>query len=212
MALENSTVDDSKTTSRVKGDTQSWLSLSILLVIAGSAGWLASAALLIERIRSLQNPQLELACDISPFVSCGALFNRWQASLFGFPNPLIGVAGFIAPIVLGLGLIAGAKFAPWFWRFIVLGLFGSWGFVMWLFAQSTFVIGVLCPYCLVVWAAAIPMWWAGFVFTLANGQWGIGATRKLGLALRPYLLALVMANFALLIVTIIVRFPHLFAL
>ncbi|MEY5023220.1 MAG: hypothetical protein RL569_133 [Actinomycetota bacterium] len=205
VADKNSQMVDAKLGS------QTWRPLSFLLVIAGSIGWLSSTALLIERIRSLQNPQSELACDISPFVSCGALFDRWQASLLGFPNPVIGVAGFMVPVIVGLGVLAGAKFAPWFWRLLVLGFFGSWAFVTWLFVQSTFVIGVLCPYCLVVWAAAIPIWWTTGALTLANGQWGIGATRTIGLALIPYLLPLIIANFALIIVIIVFRFPYLFA-
>jgi uncharacterized membrane protein len=189
---------------------RSWLPLSILLIVGGSIGWLASTALLIERIRALQSPQEALACDISPFVSCGALFDRWQASLLGFPNPVIGVAGFVAPIVVGLGLLAGATFAPWFWRIVVSGLFGAWAFVTWLFVQSAFVIGVLCPYCLVVWAATIPLWWAAFVVTMANGQWGEGATQRLALAFRPYVVAVVFANYALIVITIVVRFPYVF--
>lgn len=116
---------------RAASDVRSWLPLSILLIIGGAIGWLASTALLIERVRSLQNPQEALACDISPFVSCGALFDRWQASLLGFPNPVIGVAGFVAPIVVGLALLAGARFAPWFWRIVVLGLFGAWTLARW---------------------------------------------------------------------------------
>jgi uncharacterized membrane protein len=212
MRIENSPIANPKTGNGAEGDVQTWRSLSILLIIGGCIGWLASAALLIERIRSLQNPQEALACDISPFVSCGALFDRWQASLLGFPNPLIGVAGFVVPIVVGFGLISGASFAPWFWRILVLGLFAAWAFVTWLFFQSTFVIGVLCPYCLAVWAATIPLWWNAFVVTMANGQWSGGATRTLGVVLKPYVLTLIVANFALIVVTIVVRFPHVFVM
>jgi uncharacterized membrane protein len=193
------------------GDKGSWIPLSILLIIGGTTGWIASTALLVERIRSLQDPQVTLACDISPFVSCGALFDRWQASLLGFPNPVIGVAAFVAPIVIGLGLLAGARFAPWFWRLVVLCLFGAWAFVTWLFVQSVFVIGVLCPYCLVVWAATIPLWWATLVMTMASRQWGGGSARAVGRTLLPYVAVLVVANYALVAVIIVIRFPHIFA-
>lgn len=210
--IEKLPVFSPNTGNGAEGGVRTWRPLSILLITSGLFGWFASAALLIERIRSLQKPQEALACDISPFVSCGALFDRWQASLLGFPNPLIGVSGFVVPIVVGIGLVSGARFAPWFWRLVVLGLFAAWVFVTWLFVQSTFVIGVLCPYCLVVWAATIPLWWGTFVITMANEQWGGGVTKTLGTALRPYVTSLTFANFAVIIITIVVRFPYVFAM
>lgn len=210
VAIRDPSIVEVQADARVKSDVRTWIPLSILLISGGAIGWLASTALLIERFRSLQYPQESLACDISPFVSCGALFDRWQASLLGFPNPVIGVAGFVAPIVVGLALLSGARFAPWFWRTVVLGLFGAWAFVTWLFVQSAFVIGVLCPYCLVVWAATIPLWWTTVVFTMAHGQWRGAATRTLGLALKPFVVAIIVANYALIVVTIVVRFPYVF--
>ena len=212
VVTRESSVFDRQGDARAESGERTWLPLSLLLIIGGAIGWLASTALLIERVRSLQNPQEALACDISPFVSCGALFDRWQASLLGFPNPVIGVAGFVAPIVVGLALLAGARFARWFWGIVVLGLFSAWAFVTWLFVQSAFVIGVLCPYCLVVWAATIPLWWTTLVFTMANGQWSGSAARRLGLAVKPYVVAIIVANYALIVVTIVVRFPYVFVM
>src|SRR5690554_1430012 len=111
------------------------LSLAVILLAAGAIGWLAAVILLVERVRGLQNPGAVLSCDISPFVSCGALFDRWQASLFGFPNPILGVAGFVAPIAVAVGLLAGARFGSWYWRLFTIGVFGAWLFVMWLYIQ-----------------------------------------------------------------------------
>lgn len=187
-----------------------WAALGILLIVLGGVGWLASTALLVERLRALQNPGVSLACDFSPFVSCGALFDRWQASLLGFPNPIIGVAGFIAPMVIGAGILAGARFSPWFWRATCGGLLAAWVFVTWLFSQSVFEIGVLCPYCLVVWAATIPLWWSTIVITVANGQWGVRAAHGVGSTLTRYLPVIIVANFAVIAIAIVLRFPYLF--
>ncbi|QOD93459.1 vitamin K epoxide reductase family protein [Chryseoglobus sp. 28M-23] len=120
--------------------SRSPVTLAIVLLASGLIGWFASAALLVERIRSLQNPTVSLSCDVSPFVTCGALFDRWQASLLGFPNPILGVAGFVAPIVVAAGLLAGARFSAWYWQVFTAGVLGAWIFVTWLFAQSVFVI------------------------------------------------------------------------
>ncbi|MBB5618272.1 vitamin K epoxide reductase family protein [Microcella frigidaquae] len=184
---------------------------AVMLIVGGVVGWIASTLLLVERIRTLQDPAVTLSCDINPFVSCGALFDRWQASLLGFPNPIIGVAGFVVPVVVGLVLLAGGRFAPWFWRAFVLGHLGAWAFVTWLFVQSTFVIGVLCPYCLVVWAATIPLWWATVVVSLSHGAWGNEATRSAGRILAPHVLTLVFANYAVIVIAIVLEFPAIFA-
>lgn len=205
-------VDTIVVTNRSKEAKPSWGVLTVVLIIGGTTGWIASTALLVERIRTLQNPEVTLSCDISPFVSCGALFDRWQASLLGFPNPVIGVAGFVAPMVVGLALVAGASFAPWFWRLFVVGHFGAWLFVTWLFAQSTFVIGVLCPYCLVVWAATIPLWWTTLVMSLANGQWGDGRLRAVGQSSRPFTVVFIFANYAVIVIAIVLTIPFIFML
>lgn len=188
-----------------------WSLFAVVLVVGGTIGWVASTLLLVERVRSLQNPEITLSCDISPFVSCGALFDRWQASLFGFPNPVLGVSGFVVPIVVGLVLLAGGRFAPWLWRAIGIGHFGAWAFVTWLFVQSAFVIGVLCPYCLVVWAATIPLWWATLAVTLSNGVWGDGRLRSAGTVLKPHVITLVLANYAVITIAIVLEFPAIFA-
>jgi uncharacterized membrane protein len=88
-------------------------SLARIFIVTGIIGWFASAVLLIERVKSLENPTKDLSCDISPFVSCGPLFDRWQASLLGFPNAMLGVAGFVVPIVIGVAIFAGANFKTW---------------------------------------------------------------------------------------------------
>jgi uncharacterized membrane protein len=92
-----------------------------------------------------------------------------QASLFGFPNPLIGVAAFVAPVAVGTAILAGAKFAPWFWRLFSVGVTLGLVFVLWLWIQSTYVIGVLCPYCMVAWAAMVPLFWKVILFGAKDG-------------------------------------------
>lgn len=196
---------------RAASDVRSWLPLSILLIIGGAIGWLASTALLIERVRSLQNPQEALACDISPFVSCGALFDRWQASILNFPNPILGVAGFVAPIAVAVSLLAGARFGSWYWRLFTLGVFGAWLFVTWLYIQSVFVIGVLCPYCMLIWAVTIPMWWYLLAWGLKHGSLFGDRTRRVGRQLFPFAWVLTLINYAVIVLTILVQFPFIFA-
>ena len=180
-----------------------WKLLARIFVIAGAIGWFASVALLVERVQSLQDPTKNPSCDISPFVSCGALFDRWQASLFGFPNALLGVAGFVVPIVIGVGIFAGARFKNWFWRSAVIGIGVAWIFITWLFTQSIYNIGVVCPYCLVVWAATIPMWWTVLIVTIVQGCWGL-KIRKIVISWGiSYLPVIVILNYGVIAILIV---------
>jgi uncharacterized membrane protein len=101
----------------------------ILLIIAGVIGFIGSFMLTIEKYQLLENPKTQLGCDINPFVSCSTVIDSWQSHIFGFPNPVIGVAGFIIPITIGAGLLARARFANWFWNCANVGFFLAWVFV-----------------------------------------------------------------------------------
>lgn len=139
------------------------------LILTGILGWIAAFTLTLERIHVATNPDATLSCDISPFISCKSVMLTAQASLFGFPNPLIGLSAFIVPVVVGAAILSGAKFASWFWRLFSLGVTLGFLFVLWLFIQSSFVINVLCPYCMVAWAAMVPMFWKVILFGTKDG-------------------------------------------
>ena len=196
--------EDLKNLAQVKTNLErAWHLLARIFVIFGVIGWFASAALIVARVQVLQNPTKNPSCDISPFVSCGALFDRWQASLFGFPNAILGVAGFVVPIVIGVGIFAGANFKSWFWRCAVIGLGAAWVFVTWLFTQSVYNIGVLCPYCLVVWAATIPMWWTVLIVTIIQGYWGLKIRNLVSAWGISFLPAIVILNYGVIALLII---------
>jgi uncharacterized membrane protein len=142
---------------------------AITLIWTGILGWFAAFSLVLERIHVATNPDATLSCDLNPFISCKSVMLTPQASLFGFPNPLIGLAAFVAPIAVGVAILAGAKFAAWFWRIFAVGITGGFLFVLWLWVQSTFVIGVLCPYCMVAWAAMVPLFWKVILFGTKDG-------------------------------------------
>lgn len=142
---------------------------AITLIWTGILGWFAAFSLVLERIHVATNPDAVLSCDLNPFISCKSVMLTPQAALFGFPNPLIGLAGFVAPIAVGVAILAGAKFAAWFWRIFAVGITGGFLFVLWLWIQSTFVIGVLCPYCMVAWAAMVPLFWKVILFGTMDG-------------------------------------------
>lgn len=132
---------------------------AIFNIIAGAIGWFASFELLTEYIKTLQNPGYVPNCAVSVLVTCGPNMGSWQGSVLGFSNTIIGVAAFVAPIAVGVALLAGAKFASWFWWLYQGGLLLGFGFIFWLAYQSVFSLGTLCPWCMVVWSMMIPLFW-----------------------------------------------------
>jgi uncharacterized membrane protein len=144
-------------------------SLPFVLAIGGGIGVLAAFLLVIERLRLAADPGYVPSCSINPILSCGSVMKTEQASVFGFPNPLIGIAAFSVVTTVGMALLAGARFRKWFWYGLQLGTVAGVVFVHWLIFQSLYRIGALCPYCMVVWAVTIPVFW---YVTLANLEAG----------------------------------------
>ena len=139
------------------------------LILSGILGWIAAFTLTLERLHVATNPEATLSCDLNPFISCKSVMLTEQAALLGFPNPLIGLSAFIFPIAVGFAILAGAKFAQWFWRLFATGITMGFLFVVWLWVQSTFVINVLCPYCMVAWVAMVPLFWTVILFLVREG-------------------------------------------
>ncbi|RPE31900.1 vitamin K epoxide reductase family protein [Kitasatospora cineracea] len=140
-----------------------------LLLIAGALGLAASITLTLEKIRLLENPRYVPSCNINPILSCGSVMRTSQASAFGFPNPLIGVAAFAVVVTVGVVLLTGARLPRWFWLGLQAGTLLGLGFVSWLIDQTLYRIGAVCPYCTVVWASVIALFWYTTLHNLRIG-------------------------------------------
>lgn len=146
------------------------LRFALLLIIGGVIGLAAGADLLIEKIILLENPDYVPSCSISPALSCGSVMSTPQASVFGFANPIIGVAAFPIVITTGVVLLAGARLPRWYWLGLQAGVTFGVVFIHWLAFQSIFRIEALCLYCMVVWTVTIPLFW---YVTLRNLRTGV---------------------------------------
>ncbi|GAB3130544.1 vitamin K epoxide reductase family protein [Glaciibacter psychrotolerans] len=144
--------------------------LGIFLVIGGAIAFAAAFALTLDKIHVLQNPDSQLSCNFSVLIGCSKNLASWQGALFGFPNPLIGLAAWSVVITIGMAILAGARFARWFWILFTAGVWAALAFVIWLIAQSIFVLDVLCPWCMVTWAVTIPTFWAVTLYSLKEGH------------------------------------------
>ena len=128
-----------------------------LLLVTGIIGWIASAILVLERLQLYKDPDHVTSCDINPWVSCGQVMGTWQSELFGFPNPLIGIVAFAVVITTAMAALSGARFGRWYWVGLQIGVTLGAVFVIWLWSQALFSIYILCLYCMIVWAAMIPL-------------------------------------------------------
>ncbi|HEY9265840.1 MAG TPA: vitamin K epoxide reductase family protein [Mycobacterium sp.] len=130
---------------------------ALWVLIAGVVGLAAAMTLTIEKIEILINPDYVPSCSINPVLSCGSVMITEQASVFGFPNPLIGVVSFTLVVVTGVLAMAKVSLPRWYWAGLATGTLLGTVFVHWLIFQSLYRIGALCPYCMVVWAVTIPL-------------------------------------------------------
>jgi uncharacterized membrane protein len=145
-----------------------------ILIFAGILGIVASIELIVQKIGVLSNPDYVPNCDINPILSCGSVINTDQASLFGFPNPILGVIGFTVVVIFGVLLFAGIELPRWMWLGLNAGALAGMFFAIWLVSQSLYVIGALCPWCMVVWSVTIPIFWQVTTDNLASNRLSLG--------------------------------------
>lgn len=155
-------------------ETRSYRQTAWILIIGGVIGLVAAIELIIQKISVLSDPDFVPNCDINPILSCGSVINTEQASLFGFPNPVLGVIGFTIVIMFGALLLTGVALPKSMWLGLNLGALAGMVFVIWLVSQSLYVIGALCPWCMVVWAVTIPIFWQVTTDNLAAKRLNLG--------------------------------------
>ncbi|MCD2467994.1 vitamin K epoxide reductase family protein [Streptomyces sp. MBT42] len=130
-----------------------------MLVITGAAGVLAAWVITIDKFKLLEDPNFVPGCSLNPIVSCGNIMKSEQASVFGFPNPMLGLVTYAMVIAIGLALLAGARYRRWYWLGLNTGTLFGVGFCTWLMYQSLYEINSLCLWCCLAWVATIVMFW-----------------------------------------------------
>lgn len=157
-----------------------------ILIVAGVVGLLASFILIQEHNALLKDPNYIPSCSINPVLSCGPVMQSSTATVFGFPNPLIGIATFSVQILLGVVLLAKAKMKSWFWKLYSLEVVGGLLFMFYLMYESLFVIKAICVYCLGVWIVLLASSWYTLQYMLAEGHLSKLSKKPFGLWLRRH--------------------------
>jgi uncharacterized membrane protein len=140
------------------------------LLVGGVLGLVAAFQLTLEKFAIVADPNYSPGCDINPVLACGSVIITEQAEVFGFPNPIIGLISYSVVIVIGIVLLARVELPRWIWLGLNLGALLGFVFVVWLIVQSLYVIGALCPWCMVAWAATIPIFWQVTADNAAAGR------------------------------------------
>lgn len=183
--------------------------LALILIVCSLIGLFCALALSIEKITLLENPGRGLQCDLNAAVQCTEVMRSWQSNLFGFPNPYVGLMGFAITLTVGMALLAGSRFAQWFWNGLQLGVTLGAIFVHWLMFNTLFDIKAVCPYCMGVWVITMPMFFfvtARNAYRYEQGHTGALASIAGFLARMPLALLIIWYLFAAVLVIGMIAF------
>lgn len=111
---------------------------------------IASLVLSIEAFHLAQNPTAQLSCSVNAVINCGTVMQYEGADLFGFPNSFLGLIAEPVVITVAIAGLMGIAFPRRFMFAAQIGYTLGLVFAYWLFYLSLFVIGALCPWCLLV--------------------------------------------------------------
>lgn len=136
------------------------------MLLFATLSLIASFVLSYDAILLARDPNVVLSCSINVLLDCAKVGLTPQANVFGFPNAFLGLISEPVVMTIAVASLAGTRFPRWFMftanGVYLLGVI----FAYWLLFQSTFVIGALCPWCLLVTVSTT------FVFTSMT-HWNI---------------------------------------
>ncbi len=120
------------------------------MLVSACLSLVASFVLSVEAITLAKNPSANLACNINARISCGTVGVSWQAHLLGFPNAFLGMLAEPVVITIAVASLAKVRFPRGFMLAAQIVYTIGVVFAYWLFFQALYVIGALCPWCLLV--------------------------------------------------------------
>ena len=135
-----------------------WIFTSML--VGAILSLIASFVLSMEAVELARNPDAVLACSVNAVLNCATVGLHPSASLFGFPNSFLGLIAEPVVITVAIAGLAGVKFPRRFMFVAQIAYTLGFIFAMYLFYTSFFIIGALCPWCLLVTATTTFVWFA----------------------------------------------------
>jgi uncharacterized membrane protein len=126
-----------------------------ILAASGAAGMVSDFLSTLERLKLAENHNAVLTCNLNGVFSCSSVLDAWQSSVFGFPNSVFCLVLFTVIFTVGIIGLFGGQITKGV-RLAAQGLtLFMLGFGLWYMYETAFVVGTLCVYCTVCFAAVI---------------------------------------------------------
>jgi uncharacterized membrane protein len=154
------------------------------MLVSSILGLVASLVLSIDAVKLAEDPFVDLGCNISEKISCAAVGLTWQANLLGFPNAFLGLIAEPVVITIAVAALGGVRFPRWFMLSAQVVYSIGLAFAYWLFHQAYFVIGALCPWCLLITVTTTLVFASMTRVNILEGHLGQGTRRVLERPLR----------------------------
>ena len=189
-----------------------WIFLSML--VGASLSLLASFVLSVEAVTLAGNPDAVLSCSISLVLNCATVGLHEASSLLGFKNAFLGLIAEPVVITVAIAGLAGVKFPRLFMFGAQIGYSLGLIFALYLLYTSYFIIGALCPWCLLVTLTTTLVWFSITRYNIRENN--LFLPKNLQKSLRQFIDKdydkLVMWSFvALVIIAILFKYgPYLF--
>lgn len=189
-----------------------WIFISML--VGASLSLLASFVLSVEALTLASNPDAVLSCSISLVLNCATVGLHETSYLFGFPNAFLGLIAEPVVITVAIAGLAGVRFPRLFMFGAQIGYSLGLIFALYLLSTSYFVIGALCPWCLLVTLTTTLVWFSITRYNIRENN--LYLPKKLQKSLRQFIDKdydkLAMWSFvALVIIAILFKYgPYLF--
>lgn len=157
--LENSSLTGSEDRRPRPSDRNRYFIFGEMLLFA-TLSLVASFVLSYDALILAKNPDAVLSCTINAVLDCAKVGNTWQANVFGFPNAFLGLISEPVVMTIAVASLCRTRFPRWFmFTANVVYLLGVI-FAYWLLVQSTFYIGALCPWCILVTLSTTFVFWS----------------------------------------------------
>ncbi len=143
------------------------------MLISSLLGLTASIVLSIDAVVLAADPNAGLSCNISETISCAKVGLSWQANLLGFPNAFLGLIAEPVVITIAVAGLGGVRFPRWFMNAAMAVYAIGLAFAYWLFFQAYFVIGALCPWCLLITATTTTVFASLLRVNLSDNTFGL---------------------------------------
>ena len=143
------------------------------MLISSFLGLAASLVLSIDAVVLAADPNAGLSCNISETISCAKVGITWQANLLGFPNAFLGLIAEPVVITIAVAGLGAVRFPRWFMNSAMAVYAVGLGFAYWLFLQAYFVIGAMCPWCLLITATTTTVFASLLRVNLSDNTFGL---------------------------------------